>query len=705
MLVLGTVLGIAVGCSQSPGTGGGLAGSGRPPVVGGMDYCANCHSAPLAADVPAAQKVFGEWLVSAHGNFQSAAGTVVDPATLMDETGHAYAWSEVIGDPSFVEHAPGSSCDPCHSGASADGTLLAGNSDGLLFSNPDLGRVARPAIGCESCHGAGGDHFAPGYPPETPLPGFAQCSGTCHSTRDDDESDHHGLWTTRSWLNAAGERPRWRSSIPALIETVDQWGLTVVMVNPNVAAGLTSAPAASYQGPYYFTGERTINDTHFGEAWITDEPDKVTFFVAPRDATGAYNGWFPYVDLLVKAPNNGVVDSRSPRACTASCHQAHSFDQEINRQWANGAHHPRLGGPVLAYLDNYSADALTPEDAVTSPSNWHAVDHDDFRRPSCTRCHSAPGFAEEAPGYSATTDYIAKKTYPSGGSFITCNACHDGEGYPTLANKRLRFTGSIGIFGQVVQSPSTLKLLNTIPDAGNSAVCVYCHEGRGGSETLIKWDNANAQRRFRNRHDAVAVATAYPGNGELTYEFAGKAYTRNFAHEMAGCVGCHMAPAGNPAASEEVGGHTFMVAEGNTQNLSACTICHPGATDMRTIISATAHNGDWDSNAATIYPADEFAFLYTTLKREIYVFPNGTLDGAWVLEGEGGRLGVTDNWVLGVNPAGDDAIRIAAFNFQTLRMDPGGWAHNIRYSIQIMRDTINGLRFASGRPAYGGTRP
>jgi hypothetical protein len=141
------------GCAQEPGTGGDLAGPPGGPPVSGFTYCYGCHSADPGTTTDPAKLVFAEWLVSRHGNFQSAMGTEVDPYTLKDAVGHSYLYSQIVGDPSpspyYSFNGPElGSCYPCHVGPNLGGVVLAENKGGELFSHPNLGRYRRGVVDC-----------------------------------------------------------------------------------------------------------------------------------------------------------------------------------------------------------------------------------------------------------------------------------------------------------------------------------------------------------------------------------------------------------------------------------------------------------------------------------------------------------------------------------------------------------------------------
>jgi hypothetical protein len=71
---------------------------------------------------------------------------------------------------------------------------------------------------------------------------------------------------------------------------------------------------------------------------------------------------------------------------------------------------------------------------------------------------------------------------------------------------------------------------------------------------------------------------------------------------------------------------------------------------------------------------------------------NGTAD-----EGEISRDNAYASWT--------PRLLAAAYNFQFVTRDPGGFAHNPEYTLQALHDSIADLATASGRPMPAIARP
>jgi hypothetical protein len=120
----------------------------------------------------------------------------------------------------------------------------------------------------------------------------------------------------------------------------------------------------------------------------------------------------------------------------------------------------------------------------------------------------------------------------------------------------LTIKGKFFLDGQILPTATTL---------GNSAICIFCHQGRESGLSLFKAKlapGATIAGNFFNSHYLGTAAMLWGHNG---YEFAGQSYGVNFAHQGANCVTCHM---NNPTPDSLAGGHTWE------RNVATCNVCH-----------------------------------------------------------------------------------------------------------------------------------
>ncbi|MDT8395609.1 MAG: hypothetical protein RRA32_04040 [bacterium] len=547
------------------------------------------------------------------------------------------------------------SCDPCHTGIDSIGDYIT----------PE----PKYFVDCASCHEPDGTKHgainAGLRQAGTSTLGalFTTCT-ECHSPMEGGaHEDHHSIDGYRYWQNANGDNVGGEKNAPSMAVTTiasydfEVWSLpdAGAWAETDVYHGevITLEP---YAGPYYFNGDRTINDTHFNEVWILNEDDKVTRFAVPTARLG-------YVDLTNTSPNSGMVTAGDDQnACLASCHSPHTFDKTVQQQWADGPHHPIAEGPIVAD-DNTVAVA-------SGPAAWGAVDHQGFGA-DCVRCHNSVGFVAAGGAYSDSVDLGAWNDAADG--FITCNACHDGENYPTAFNDRLRLKGDATIF----TDPDVPADVDTvIADAGASATCIYCHQGRSkGIDVKERYASALSTSNFggANSHYLAAAGIIWKTVG---YEFAASYENVSyFAHDLVGvddedgtgtrgpCVTCHMA--GEPS------NHYFSV-EVDGALPAVCANCHDPAEGHELTLAEVEEEGEGYEEALDIL-IDKFE-----------------LDGVFYLSSypyffdtsAGGYSNAFTAWT-------SEEQLGAAFNLNLLKHEPGAFAHNRYYAKRLLFDSID----------------
>ena len=163
-----------ISCSSSNSPPGD--GEGPDTLYVGMPECYLCHADGSIARF-AGKQVVSKWLHGPHGNNESIDWTILQIVDRHpDNEGLPYYGYLGLGTD------PGCTTE-CHDQL-GDGELLE---DFWAVEGVDyLGRVIRPVIGCESCHGPGSTHFGIG-PLQFPRPGPERC-GQCHN--DDLPANH-----------------------------------------------------------------------------------------------------------------------------------------------------------------------------------------------------------------------------------------------------------------------------------------------------------------------------------------------------------------------------------------------------------------------------------------------------------------------------------------------------------------------------------
>ena len=322
----------------------------------------------------------------------------------------------------------------------------------------------------------------------------------------------------------------------------------------------------------------------------------------------------------------------------------------------------------IADLDAALAEGLYRDDHGHFQGSAEAFRHwdEDGEVPgSCSRCHSADGL----PLY---IEQGVEINQPISNGF-QCETCHGGEEWPA------RFPVSSVTF------PSGAKV--AVAEGDDAGLCMSCHQGRESGESVasavdgLAANSVSESLRFINVHYFPAGASRYGSEANVGYEFTGKSYVGYFEH-VAGfqsCTDCHDA-------------HELEV------KTAACFTCHAGAEAVEDIrMSAVDYDGDGDV-AEGLY--GEVAALKEALYGAMQAYSASTAGvDSIVYDGHSYPYFFTD--------AGESFatwtpnLLKAAYNFQYAAKDPGGFAHNGEYIIQLLIDSIQ----AVGGSTAGFTRP
>jgi len=282
---------------------------------------------------------------------------------------------------------------------------------------------------------------------------------------------------------------------------------------------------------------------------------------------------------------------------------------------------------------------------------------------TCARCHSGTGFQDfiGADGSAVGVVDVA----PLVGSTVDCTACHN--------------TATISMHSVVFPSGAE------VTDLGSEARCMQCHQGRESTISVDQKitdanvpddDTVSSLLSFRNIHYFAAGATQYGGLVLGGYQYVGKSYDIKFAHVegLDTCNSCH-----DP--------HSLEI------KTDICAGCHVGVAtkedlkNIRFVGSASDYDGDKNVTEGI---AAEIEGLKTILYSAIQAYASGT-------------IGVPIKYVPsthpywfkndGVTKYADWTARLvkATYNYQFSMKDPGGFAHNGKYVIQLLYDSIEDL--------------
>ena len=293
----------------------------------------------------------------------------------------------------------------------------------------------------------------------------------------------------------------------------------------------------------------------------------------------------------------------------------------------------------------------------------------------CARCHSSTGFQDYLGADGSAAGVVDKA--PPVGTVIDCAACHNAA---TVTLDTVTFPSGV-----------------VVKDLGAEARCMTCHQGRQSTVSVdasIKTnadpnqpDAASAKLSFANIHYFAAGATQYAGITKGGYQYTGKAYDVKFAHVVGfdTCIDCHDQ-------------HSLEV------RIEECAVCHAGVQkkeDLKKIrMMGSAHDYDGDGDVQEGI-AGEIEGLQAALYQAIqaYAAKAGApiiYDGSanpYFFKDTNGNGKVDPNENVSANKYAPWTPRLlkAAFNYQVSVKDPGAFAHNAKYIIQLLFDSIEDL--------------
>lgn len=297
---------------------------------------------------------------------------------------------------------------------------------------------------------------------------------------------------------------------------------------------------------------------------------------------------------------------------------------------------------------------------------------------SCSKCHSAEGL----PLFLEESVTIAQE--PANG--FQCTTCHSSlEDFSIYEVSEVTFPS-----GAIVDSGAPAMNL-----------CMSCHQGRSSTQTVrnavegLPANQSSEEINFINIHYFAAGATIFGGEVDGAYQYEGKDYVGRFEHveNFNTCTSCHSA-------------HQLQV------KYEACSACHTNVeaySDLQNIrMSTTDFDGDGDTSEGL---AGEVATMREALYTAIQDYAASTLNAPIVYDAHSYPYFFNDdgNGVVDEGEANfgnqygswSPTLLQAAYNYQYAQKDPGGFAHNGKYIIQTLYDSLQDI----GGDVSGMTRP
>jgi len=300
--------------------------------------------------------------------------------------------------------------------------------------------------------------------------------------------------------------------------------------------------------------------------------------------------------------------------------------------------------------------------AAEAFSHW---DDDGEVRAACASCHSGEGF-RDFHGLDGTPAGVVDGPINTGG-VVDCGTCHN--------------TGLSEI--SEVTFPSGL----VHPVTGVEASCLTCHQGRAAGVTVVtateglEEDEPNAELRFINPHYATAAATWLGGYGRAGYHYDGQEYSGRFFHArpVASCNSCH-----EP--------HTLEV------EFEPCLTCHQADNPEDIRIARQSYDGSGNTSVgirSDIHANSErlmnMIVAYTNDVVGAPVIYDGTRYPYFFADANGdGAIDLADGKPVPYSAWTPRSLR-TAFNWKLVTADPGNYAHNPQYSLELLYDAIQDL--------------
>jgi hypothetical protein len=298
---------------------------------------------------------------------------------------------------------------------------------------------------------------------------------------------------------------------------------------------------------------------------------------------------------------------------------------------------------------------------------------------TCAKCHSADGL----PTFLANGVNVAERA----ANGLMCSTCHDDvQSFTRYVVDTVRF-------------PSGASL--SFGEGAEANLCINCHQGRESTVSVnnairgagVGDDEVSEALRFRNVHYFAAGATLFGTDAKGAYEYEGQTYLGQFDHGGTGpvdCVSCHQT-------------HALEI------QVEECSVCHrtvETAEDLAGIrMTEIDFDGDGDLEEGL---ASEIAALQEALYAAIQTYAADTAGAALVYDGHAYPYFFDDANANGAIDEGEGqyaawtpSLLRGAYNYQYSQKDPGAFAHNGQYIIQVLYDSLADL----GADVSAYTRP
>jgi hypothetical protein len=326
----------------------------------------------------------------------------------------------------------------------------------------------------------------------------------------------------------------------------------------------------------------------------------------------------------------------------------------------------------IPFLDMWKGSAHADAKAEAF-NHWNKADPVAVPK-DCARCHTTTGYQEFVA--SGPVSRTVTNDQPIG-QVLTCVACHN-EATAKLTN---------------VTFPSGL----TIENLGPEARCMQCHQGRASGATvdaaikkanLTDMDTVSKDLGFTNIHYLAAGAMLYGSEAAGGYQYAGQSYDQKFRHVPSKdtCLGCHNQHSLQVKVDECAACHKDVKTKDDLKNIrmNGSLKDYNGNGDVKEGIAA-----ELDGLRTTLYSAIQ-AYAKDVAKTPL-VYDTATYPYFFVDTNGNGQPDKDETVSANGFKAWTARLAKAAYNYQTSIKDPGFFAHNAKYAIELIYDSIADL--------------
>ncbi|MBN1261168.1 MAG: polyheme membrane-associated cytochrome C [Anaerolineae bacterium] len=286
---------------------------------------------------------------------------------------------------------------------------------------------------------------------------------------------------------------------------------------------------------------------------------------------------------------------------------------------------------------------------------------------SCAKCHSTYGYLDFL-GEDGTAARVVDREARTG-SAIYCYACHN-----TAAHEMTRVTFPSGA---------------EVAELGPEAVCMQCHQGRQSTLSVreaiagLPEDEVSEALGFINVHYAVGAATKMGADVQGAYQYEDRSYAGFFEHTdtLRACYECHDA-------------HSLALTP------DECSPCHVNVVDYGDLWDIRTgeldFDGDGDANEGIYY---EIETLHRQLYAAIQTYAATVIETPLVYAPDAFPYFMVD--IDGDGEVDADEISFGnryaswtprlvrtVYNYHYIQKDPGAFAHNPGYILQILYDSL-----------------